>query len=400
MEAEGGESSGGADATTRPTTRQTYMRLFRDQVRTYLLRERAFEFIPEDPEEEEEGPTLGRDQGIAEAAAASLSEEEEEEGAEGSPHLRRRGHRPRREVLCVDAVGASSQDDEDQGPGNLLTEDRDTFWSSVGRGDPDAAEALVFRLAGPLCTVECVEVAVYRARFQFGEPIYPCAEVSVEVLTRLPREAKALGIFDGAGLVPGGGRGSGGRHGPFSTARFRVGRHARVQRFALPGWAQRTGGYVVVRLRGFLQRQLEDNLLYVALRMVQAHGTRCLAHRVPRAERHVRLGTQCGAPSAGAGLWLGDEGTLSGISPGTMACLLGEDEGDTVENVVGDEVGEDDEWDEDSVEVFRADANEEEDPCAEEDEDEEEAHARWTGWGLRRTLQRWTTAASGQHCIL
>ena len=408
---------GGGEAAGRPTTRQAYVRLFRDQVRAYLARERAFEFVAEDAPED----------GVGEASPSAGSEGSE--GSEGTMAVWSEGRWVRVRVgaggwvpLCVGAVGASSQDGEDQGPAQLLRED-DSFWSSVGRGDPDAQEALVFALAGPLCTVTCVEVQVYRARFQFGEPIYPCAEVGIEVLASLPREAKALGIFDGAGIlgppldagaVDGAGAGADAGAGPPPRPRpphvqwFRVARHAGVQRFALPGWARRTGGYVVVRLRGFLQRQLEDNLLYMALRTAGAHGTRCPPHLVPRVARHVRLGCQGDAPAAGAGLWLGGEGSGAGIAPGAMACLLGGAWSDTreAEHGRGAAIGRRKDEAVDAGSKSRSESKGEAEEEAEgeaeeeEEEEEEEVHLHWSGWALHKTRQRWTFSASGEQLLI
>ena len=56
--------------------------------------------------------------------------------------------------------------------GNTLGSDEE-FWSSKGSKEDDCNETLLYRLRHPLCRVFSVELAVYRARYQFGYLRFP-----------------------------------------------------------------------------------------------------------------------------------------------------------------------------------------------------------------------------------
>lgn len=55
------------------------------------------------------------------------------------------------------------------------------FWSSTGSPSADDGESLTYRLEGPACRVSYVTVALYKATYQMGHPIYPPSEVSFEM---------------------------------------------------------------------------------------------------------------------------------------------------------------------------------------------------------------------------
>ena len=56
----------------------------------------------------------------------------------------------------------------------------DTFWSSRGSAAADADAWLLYKLAGPLCAVRCVQLAFFRANYQFGGPVYPAVSLSFQ----------------------------------------------------------------------------------------------------------------------------------------------------------------------------------------------------------------------------
>lgn len=61
-------------------------------------------------------------------------------------------------------------------PGNTLR-DNGEFWSSTGSPEAGADEWLTYRLEGPACAVSYVTLAVYKATYQIGHPVYPPAQV-------------------------------------------------------------------------------------------------------------------------------------------------------------------------------------------------------------------------------
>jgi hypothetical protein len=69
--------------------------------------------------------------------------------------------------LVEAALGASSTDDDSQAASRVLRNDRG-FWSSTGSEGRGGSEWLLFRLRGPLCRIDYVRVAVYRALYQAG----------------------------------------------------------------------------------------------------------------------------------------------------------------------------------------------------------------------------------------
>jgi hypothetical protein len=142
-------------------------------------------------------------------------------------------------------LAASSTDHEAQGVDMVLDSRPDTFWSSTG-SDADRDESLDFALAGPLCLLTHISVKVYKARFQWGEPLYPPQAISFQV-----------GVAQGAFME--------------ATKRYEVRATDAMQTFALPADVP-VGGYLRVNLHGKRQRQMEDLLYYHAIEGVQAHG--------------------------------------------------------------------------------------------------------------------------------
>lgn len=53
------------------------------------------------------------------------------------------------------------------GAENTLADDSE-FWSSSGSAFHDESESLTYRLKYPVCILHTVQLAVYRALFQFG----------------------------------------------------------------------------------------------------------------------------------------------------------------------------------------------------------------------------------------
>eukprot|EP00741_Cyanophora_paradoxa_P004320 tig00000792_g4194.t1 len=153
---------------------------------------------------------------------------------------------------------ASSTDHEEQDVSNTISPD-ESFWSSSGSASPKSEEWVQYRLHAPMCVVYAVQLAVYRATYQLGEPIYPPEAVQIAVsATPIPRPP-----WDGSDGRP--------------PARLLVSREIPVKatdalQTLLLGRSPAVGQYVCIRLIGKRQRQLEDNLFYSVLRYVCVLG--------------------------------------------------------------------------------------------------------------------------------
>ncbi|KAI3424754.1 hypothetical protein D9Q98_008143 [Chlorella vulgaris] len=150
------------------------------------------------------------------------------------------------ESLLLCGVEASSTDHPQQGISCTLDDTPDTFWSSQGSASLDSHEYLLYKLRSPLCLIRHVQLTVYRARYQFGEPLYPPTHVSFQ-----------------AGPSP------------WSLAppslKFPVAATDAVQSFPLPADLP-VGRYLRVNLHGKRQQQLEDMQWYHAIQRVEALG--------------------------------------------------------------------------------------------------------------------------------
>ncbi|KAK9829402.1 hypothetical protein WJX72_005644 [[Myrmecia] bisecta] len=194
---------------------------FRSQVRA-LLRDRGFEFC--DDQASVTAQHAGAPQTASEGASPASGQHED---------------------LVQRGLDSSSCDHPSQSLRCTISDNED-FWSSTGSASADAEEALLYRLQHPLCRVSCVRIAVYRARYQFGEPVYPPRALSFEIGEH-PAAMQP---------VPG---------------RFPVCFTDEVQTFVLPACAP-LGCCVRVRMHGKVQQQLEDSAYYVAIRHVVILG--------------------------------------------------------------------------------------------------------------------------------
>ncbi|PRW45682.1 F-box protein [Chlorella sorokiniana] len=150
------------------------------------------------------------------------------------------------EPLILEGVEASSTDAPQQAIGCTLEDDPHSFWSSTGSQSPEACEYLLYKLKSPLCLLRNVQLVVFRAHYQFGEPVYPPAFVSFQ-----------------AGPAPW-------NLAP-PTLKFPVAATDAVQCFPLPADLP-LGRYLRINLHGKRQRQLEDMQWYHAIQRVEAFG--------------------------------------------------------------------------------------------------------------------------------
>ena len=155
--------------------------------------------------------------------------------------------------------------------GNTIPDD-DEFWSSTASG-PQQEEHLLYRLNSPHSSVYCVQVAVYRARYQLGcvamqhtaqscisatsnllmlcrAPLYPPNSISFEVGFSLNHTQP----------IPG---------------RYQVRHTDQMQTYQLPA-STSIGHFFKINLHGKAQQQFEDRQYYTALRCVKIIG-RCLS---------------------------------------------------------------------------------------------------------------------------
>ncbi|KAK9845503.1 hypothetical protein WJX81_008087 [Elliptochloris bilobata] len=149
-------------------------------------------------------------------------------------------------ILVAKGQESSSCDENTQQGINRTLHLDNSFWSSTGSG-PQHNEYLLYRLRAPLCHVQYVRIAVFRAHFHLGAPIYPPERVSFEV----GATPHTLCEVEGGS--------------------FPVRATARWQTFAVPANAC-IGQYLRVNLLGKRQRQQQDMQWYTAVCAVAAHG--------------------------------------------------------------------------------------------------------------------------------
>ncbi|PSC68186.1 Long-chain-alcohol oxidase FAO1 isoform A [Micractinium conductrix] len=150
------------------------------------------------------------------------------------------------EQLLLQGVEASSTDAPQQSIGCTLDGEAQSFWSSSGSQEPEAAEFLLYKLRSPLCLLRHVQITVFRAGYQWGAPLYPPSYVSFQ-----------------AGPSP------------WSLAppalKFPVAATDAVQTFPLPADLP-LGRYLRINLHGKRQKQLQDMQFYHAIQSVEAFG--------------------------------------------------------------------------------------------------------------------------------
>ncbi|KAJ9533984.1 hypothetical protein QJQ45_027055 [Haematococcus lacustris] len=163
--------------------------------------------------------------------------DDEDHGPSASQHaVAASAHDAACRSVIASGVRASSTDHELQGINNTLNQD-DSFWSSSGSWTTNVDEHLLFRLASPLTRVHSVTLRVYR---------YPPLAVSI-----LVGPSPSL-------LLP-----ASPRHPCLATDAPQV--------FKLDPAAP-PAAYLMLRLHGKPQCQMEDMQYYLAIRSVTAHG--------------------------------------------------------------------------------------------------------------------------------
>ncbi|GLI70427.1 hypothetical protein VaNZ11_015334 [Volvox africanus] len=150
-----------------------------------------------------------------------------------------------RTELELEALLATTTDCPMQSIGNTVL-DNGEFWSSTGTSTCKADEALLYRLRQPLSSIAYVSVAVYRAFYQHGDPLYPPRKVSF-LTGPSPNQ-----LYPASPIYP-----------------VRLTDDAQV--FALSPTAA-VSQYLMVRMHGRRQRQWEDLQFYIAIRHVAAYG--------------------------------------------------------------------------------------------------------------------------------
>lgn len=144
----------------------------------------------------------------------------------------------------AEGVAASSTDHPDQSVSHAMTDD-DAFWSSTGSLLPTDDEWVLLRLHGP-SHLRAIRVAVYRATYQHGSPIFPPASISIHIGPACWQLSPAI------------------LHAPVRLTED-------YQTFMLPANTP-LGHYVKVTLHAKRQMQLQDSRYYIAVRHVAAYG--------------------------------------------------------------------------------------------------------------------------------
>ncbi|GFR45135.1 hypothetical protein Agub_g6515 [Astrephomene gubernaculifera] len=152
----------------------------------------------------------------------------------------------RHQEFELEAILATSTDAHEQSVENTVA-DNGTFWSSTGSDKCTTNDALLYRIRQPLGHVSYVSLAVYRALYQFGDPLYPPRKVSF-LTGPTPNQ-----LYPASPVYP-------------------VRLTDAHQVFAITPTAP-FSQYLMVRLHGRMQRQREDMRFYIAIRHVGAYGT-------------------------------------------------------------------------------------------------------------------------------
>lgn len=178
---------------------------------------------------------------------------------------------------CIsDAIWASSTDNyPEESISNTLdprdkVENRASYWSSKGEGDPSVPETLIYKLAAPVCLISEIHVHPFQAYFQFGFPIYSAKAVRFHVgHPKVPIMVDddgdefwdVLGIPDDKFVWT------------YTSTEFPMVQENRLQKFRLPEPVMCVGGILKVELLGRVQTQDMDRLYYICITHVQVLGT-------------------------------------------------------------------------------------------------------------------------------
>ncbi|KAA6425271.1 MAG: hypothetical protein FRX49_04766 [Trebouxia sp. A1-2] len=132
---------------------------------------------------------------------------------------------------------------------------------------PRHEEHLTYRLASPQCAVLAVQIAVYRARYQLGAPLYPPKTVRFEI------------GFSKNRLQP-------------VPAIYQVQLTDSIQTFLLPA-SSPIGHFLKVVMHGKVQQQFEDRQYFTAIRRVQALGRCIMSEQIFQAHQLIQSKHLC-----------------------------------------------------------------------------------------------------------
>jgi len=156
------------------------------------------------------------------------------------------------ESISLVGIYSTTCDDPSQSIQNTLNYTRSplsqrSFWSSAGYSDANSSERLVFRSNSLIKSLHGIVIQLYRAFYQLGAPIYPAERVRFGlgwspdslIWTKFSKMYKVseLQLFD------------------VEEELFRV-----------------NGKYLVIEFDGFIQKQRDDGLYYLAVESVRAFG--------------------------------------------------------------------------------------------------------------------------------
>ncbi|GAM25046.1 hypothetical protein SAMD00019534_082210 [Acytostelium subglobosum LB1] len=147
--------------------------------------------------------------------------------------------------LLVSALKSSSCDNDNQSIENTLGPNK-KFWSSRGSNDISSSEYLLYKLEQPICIVSSIQIHVYKAFFQPGQPIYSPQSIRISV-----------------GFTP--------DNMHYTSEEFMVEQTDEPQTFYFDPILV-VGGYLRVDLIGHHQSQANDGLFYTVLKYVCVDG--------------------------------------------------------------------------------------------------------------------------------
>ncbi|XP_042506052.1 F-box protein At4g00755-like isoform X2 [Macadamia integrifolia] len=182
----------------------------------------------------------------------------------------------RRKDCILEAISASSTDNyPEESIDNTLepddrTEERASYWSSEGEGNPAVPETLTYRLVSGLCVITEISIQPFQAFFQFGCPIYSAKAVRfrmgylmepLESGSDRMDEPSASHRYIEDNFIS-----------TYVSPEFPMAQENSLQKFKLPEPVLCIGGVLQVELLGRVQRQEMDGLFYICVSHVKVVG--------------------------------------------------------------------------------------------------------------------------------
>ncbi|PKA62848.1 F-box protein [Apostasia shenzhenica] len=143
-----------------------------------------------------------------------------------------------------------------------------SYWSSMGKSDPDAPETLTYRLSSKLCVVYEISLQPLQVRTDSDDLIYMSKTVRFKLGHSWCLGERSM-VYDNASNET---LGDGNYMWTYVSPEFSMVQGDRWQTFKLPQPVICVGGILQIELLGRVQKSYMDNLYYVCVSHVKAIG--------------------------------------------------------------------------------------------------------------------------------